>query len=241
MQSQQSIGNHIPLEALCYGKAVQAYLQERYGLEQADEIWEKVRRQYAEWLSALPDYGGKRNGHARAIYGGLLVFALYVSLPDQPPVCELQDFVQRLFMSPFTRLGRIFNLNRAADMWLIDKIFRLSGNRDRRDIRTWSAGFVNVDIPYDHEHHAARYCFTQCPNAAFARTHGLLHVLPLLCNSDFFGIEELNGRLIRRSTCGNGDVCDYLVVGRCNPIAAEYKTVTDEQGFLVSRKKGEEV
>ena len=98
-------------------------------------------------------------------------------------------------------------------------------------------GFVNIDTPYDKEHHAARYSFTQCPNAEFAKKHGLLHILPLLCNSDFFGISEIHGTLIRCGTCGNSDVCDYLVVGSDNPMAAEYVTVSDEQGFLVSRKR----
>ena len=82
-----------------------------------------------------------------------------------------------------------------------------------------------------------RYSFTQCPNAEFAKKHGLLHVLPLLCNSDFFGISEIHGTLIRCGTCGNSDVCDYLVVGCKNPIAAEYQTVPDGQGFLVSKKR----
>ena len=43
--------------------------------------------------------------------------------------------------------------------------------------------------------------------------------------------------MIRCGTCGNSNVCDFLVVGSSNPIAAEYETVTDEQGFLVSRKR----
>ena len=72
--------------------------------------------------------------------------------------------------------------------------------------------------------------------AEFAKSHGLLHVLPLLCNSDFFGISEIHGRLIRCGTCGNSDKCDYLVVGSKNEMTAEYETVTDEQGFLVSRR-----
>ena len=41
----------------------------------------------------------------------------------------------------------------------------------------------------------------------------------------------------RCATCGNSDVCDYLVVGCKNPIAAEYQTVPDGQGFLVSKKR----
>ncbi len=228
---------HMTIEQLPYGKPVQSWLKDRYGETEAKQIWEQTQQNYRNYLLDLPDYGGSKNGHARAIYGGLLIFALYPALPDQPPVSELQDFVQNLFMGPFTKLGKIFDLNRPSHMWLIDKVFRRSGNRDRKDIRNYPDGFINIDAPYDKEHRAARYSFTQCPNAEFAKKHGLLPVLPLLCNSDFFGISEIHGTLIRCGTCGNSDVCDYLVVGCNNPIAAEYQTVPDGQGFLVSRKR----
>lgn len=228
--------DHIPIERLPYSRRVKEWLINRYG-RQADEIWEAVKSNYDSYLTDLPDYGGRKNGHAKAIYGGLLIFALYPALPDHPPVSELGDFVQNLFMEPFVKLGKVFNLNRPSNMRLIDKIFRKSGNRDRKDIKKYPDGFVNADVPYDKERRAARYYFTQCPNAEFAKSHGLIHVLPLLCNSDFFGIEQIHGQLIRCGTCGNGDRCDYLVVGSKNPIAGEYKTVTDENGFLVSRKE----
>ncbi len=231
--------NHIPVEQLPYGEQVRNWLKERYGETEGNRIWKQTQENYQNYLPDLPDYGGSKNGHAKAIYGGLLVFALYTALPDCPPVSELQDFVQNMFMAPFTKLGKIFDLNRSFDMWLIDKVFRKSGNRDRKDAVRYPKGFINVDVPYDKEHHAARYSFTQCPNAEFAKKHGLLHVLPLLCNSDYFGIHEIHGQLIRCGTCGNSDVCDYLVVGSDNPVAKEYETISDEQGFLISRKKQE--
>ncbi len=226
------------LEDLPYCEAVRRWLTDRYG-DEAGPIWRQVEANYASCLAESPDYGGKKNGHANAIYGGLLIFALYTALPDHPPISELTDFVQNLFMSPFTKLGKVFDLNRPLDMWLIDKVFRRSGNRDRRDIRKYSDGFVNVDEPYDREHRAARYSFTRCPNAEFAKKHGLLHVLPLLCNCDYFGISEIHGTLIRCGTCGNSERCDYCVVGNRNPLADEYEIVRDEHGFLVSRKKTE--
>ena len=229
--------DHIRLCDLPYSKAARRFLADRYGENEAAPIWEAVQMQYDIWLDDLPDYGGRKNGHAMAIYGGLMVFTLYVSLPDRPPIAELQGFVQQMFMAPFIKLGRVINLNRSADMWLIDKVFRRSGNRDRRDIAAWPAGFVNEDLPYDRERHAAGYRFTQCPNAEFAKRHGLLNVLPLLCNCDFFGIGQIHGQLIRQGTCGNSTVCDYLVVGSENPIAQAYETVTDDAGFLVSRRK----
>ncbi len=231
------MARHMTIAELPYGKPVQKWLKGRYGATMAKKIWEQTEENYGNYLPDLPDYGGSQNGHARAIYGGLLIFALYPALPDKPPISELQDFVETLFMGPFTKLGKIINLNRPFCMWLIDKIFRRSGNRDRRDILRYPAGFINVDTPYDKEHQAARYSFTQCPNAEFAKKHNLLHVLPLLCNSDFFGIGEIHGQLIRCGTCGNSAACDYLVVGSNNQLAKEYETVTDEKGYLVSRKR----
>ena len=229
--------DHIALLDNPYRKPVKKWLVERYGKQDAASIWEGVAQNYGTYLAEAPEYGGKKNGHARAIYGALLVFALYAALPDSPPVSELQDFVQNMFMGPFVALGKVFDLNRAPCMWLIDKVFHSTGDRYRRDIVTWPSGFVNVSEPYDREHHASRYHFTQCPVAEFAKAHGLTHVLPLMCNSDFFGIEQIGGQLIRRGTCGNAGRCDYLVVGSHNPMAAEWETVTDEGGFLVSRRR----
>ena len=229
--------SHIPIGQNPYRIPVRQWHVRRYGAEQAEGIWSRVTENYNTYLADLPDFGGKKNGHASAIYGGLLVFALYPALPDQPPISELQNYVQTMFMGPFTKLGKVFNLNRSLDMRLINMVFRRSGDKDRKQINAWPAGFINISEPYDREHHAARYHFTQCPNAEFAKSHGLLHVLPLLCNSDFFGIREIHGQLIRCGTCGNSDRCDYLVVGNRNPIAKEYETVTDEGGYLVSRKR----
>ena len=229
--------NHIQLKELTYARQVRAFLADRYGPEAARDIWLRVEQRYAGWLPELPVTGGKKGGHARAVYGGLLVFALCDSLPDRPPIGELQGFVQEMFMAPFAKLGRIIDLNRPLDMRLIGRVFQRSGNRDRREIQRWPGGFVNIGAPYDARHRASRYCFTQCPNAAFASAHGLLHVLPLMCNCDFYGISQIHGRLIRRGTCGNSDRCDYLVVGDRSPVAEEYDTVADGQGFLVSRKK----
>ena len=37
--------------------------------KKADRIWEKTVQNYDGYLPDLPDYEGKKNGHARAIYG----------------------------------------------------------------------------------------------------------------------------------------------------------------------------
>lgn len=220
-----------------YKKSIRAWLKDRYGEAEMEKIWEQTQKNYIAFLKDLPDYGGAKNGHALAIYGGLLIFSLYPALPDQPPISELQDFVNHIFMGSFTKLGKIFNLNRSFDMFLIDRIFKKVGAKDRKQYQMYPEGFCNVGEPYDKKNHAARYHFTKCPNAEFAKAHDMLHILPLLCNSDFFGISEIHGQLIRCGTCGNSDRCDYCIVGSDNPMAKEYELVDDEMGFLVSRKK----
>lgn len=76
-----------------------------------------------------------------------------------------------------------------------------------------------------------RYRFTQCPIANFARAHGLLHLMPPLCNMDYTAMELLHGALLRRSTCANGCMCDYRVVGDKHPDAKKYPRKTDAAGY----------
>ena len=90
---------------------------------------------------------------------------MYPLLPDNPPVEELQEFVTNLFMSGFKRLGKVINLNRSFDMRLINKVFQMVGKKDRKQYAQYPACFCNVSEPYDKKNHAARYHFTQFPNA----------------------------------------------------------------------------
>lgn len=149
---------------------------------------------------------------------------------------KLQEFVTHLFMGPFEKLEKIFNLNRSFDMWLIDKVFHIVGHKDRKQYLQYPTTFCNASKPYDKENHVARYHFLQCPNAEFAKKYNLMHVLPLFCNADYWGISQLHGTLIRQGTCGNCDKCDYCIVGSKNPMAKKYEIVKDENGFLVSQK-----
>ena len=109
---------------------VQEQLNKRYGSDEGQKIRNATCKQYNHYLKEIPDYGGKKNAHALAIYGSIIIFSLYPLLPDHPPVEELQEFVTHLFMGPFEKLGKIFNLNRSFDIGLIDKVFHIVGHKD---------------------------------------------------------------------------------------------------------------
>ena len=76
------ITDHIQIKDLPYCKTVRKWLFDRYGQE-ADQIWTETVNNYNGYLEDLPDYGGKKNGHAKAIYGGLLIFALYPAFEER--------------------------------------------------------------------------------------------------------------------------------------------------------------
>ena len=67
------IMNHLTIKQLPYGKTVGKWLKDRYGVEEANRIWRKTRKNYQNYLSDLPDYGGRKNGHA----DDLLTFILW--------------------------------------------------------------------------------------------------------------------------------------------------------------------
>ena len=69
------------------------------------------------------------------------------------------------------------------------------------------------------------------PVAEFAKAHGYLNIMPAFCNCDYPAMEYINAALIRKHTCANSDVCDYLIVGDESKTAKEHPKETDEQGY----------
>ena len=68
-----------------------------------------------------------------------------------------------------------------------------------------------------------------------AKEHGLLEVMPALCNPDFEGMELLHARLVRTTTCANGCKCDYAICGDRDPYLKEHPEYRDAQGYRRNR------
>ena len=75
-------------------------------------------------------------------------------------------------MGSFKTVGKLFNMNRKADLCLLAGIMKSVGKKDAASIRKKPDGFINVQTPFDKENGIIRYKFTQCPNAEFAKKHG---------------------------------------------------------------------
>ncbi len=213
-------------------KLIKKYLYNEFGKVKAEILWEKIQLKYVEYVNDCPDIGGKKNNHAAAIYGSLFIFAFCeVAVPNKK-IEELQPLVYKIFMEDsFQMLGKIFDLNKQSHMKLANKVFTKVGQKDQLQAKQYPAGFITITEPFDEEHQAIRYHFTQCPNAEFAKKHGLTKWMPLFCNCDYLAMRELGCELIRHETCTNGNKCDYCMVGSHNPIVKKYPLKIDEDGL----------
>lgn len=213
-------------------KMIREYLYREFGKDRAEELWEKIQLKYVEYVNDSPDVGGKKNNHAAAIYGSLIVFAFCETAVPDRRVEELQPLVYRIFMEDsFKMLGRLFDLNKPSHMRLANKVFTKSGQTDQRQAKQYPEGFIAVTEPFDEKHQAVRYHFTQCPVAEFAKKHGLTKWMPLFCNCDYLAMSELGCELIRHGTCTNQDKCDYYMVGSSNPIVKEHPRKVNQDGL----------
>ena len=214
-------------------KCVQKLLRRYYDERTAAGLWEKIQLQYCEFLKDEPALGGVKM--TTSIYDPILIFAWYQVIPDKPPLEDVQQDVYECFMSAFSLLGKVFDLNRKLDSRLANRIFQKTSDIRVEEIRRFPDSFRMGG--YTYADGVVRYCFTQCPNAEFAKRHHMEDVLPLMCNCDHLAMRALHATLIREGTCCTADRCDYCIVGDRHPLAATYDLVKAENGLLLSVKK----
>ena len=216
-------------------RCVKKLLARWYDKPTAEVLWERIQLKYCDFLKDEPPLGGLKM--TASVYDPILIFAWYDVVPDKPPLADIQQDVFDCFMSGFDVLGKIFNLNRRADNRLANLAFRNAADLREKEIAEHPASFRMGGYDYDRENGVVRYCFTQCPNAEFAKRHHMEDVLPVMCNCDHMAMERLRAVLIREGTCVTSDRCDYLIAGDRNPVAAEYERRTADNGLWISVKK----
>ena len=91
--------------------------------------------------------------------------------------------------------------------------------------------------PYDPAL-GARYRFTSCPIADFARRHGYEALMPAMCNPDYPTLGAMHGGLIRTSTCANGPYCDYWIVGDQSPLLKHHPLKQNAAGYWYNEGPG---
>ncbi len=222
---------------VCYSKAAKEVIQKRlkkqFSETEADRLWEKIQLKYVEYLKKLPYLGGAKDSHNRAggTYDCIALFAYYETLDRKPSIQEIYDMNNEIFLPPFKKLGKLFNINHGWQLKLMNFIFEMTAKNDQKKEAVCPAGYVMRTEPFD-PNKGIHYRFEQCPIAEFAKANDLLEIMPAICNGDYPAMELLHAGLIRQTTCANGTKCDYWIVGDKSPYLKKYPRKTDEKGYF---------
>lgn len=218
-----------------YSKACKKQVQQKIALhyppEQREAVWEQVQLQYVAFLKDWrTDLGGKKNFHngAGGNYDCVALMSYYVVCKAVTSLDEIEEMEGELFLPAFRKLCFV-DVNKPFWKRLLHRSFLSAKKRCDR----WG-DFVMHVAPYE-VNKPIYYEFTRCPTAEFAKEHGLLEVMPALCNPDFKGMELLHARLVRTTTCANGCKCDYAICGDRGPYLKEHPEYRDAQGYQRNR------
>lgn len=217
---------HVLYSPACKTEILKAIAQ-HYPTDQVDAIWEAVQHQYAEYLKNYrTDLGGKANFHntVAGTYDCIALFSYYTVCRDATSIDEIETMNNNLLLPPFRKLAFV-NCNNELHKRLMRFSFAIAAKKCRR----WPDYAMHVDTYRKGE--PIRYEFTSCPIAEFAREHGLLDVLPAICNGDYPAMELMHARLVRKTTCGNGTVCDYTIYGDQDERLAGHPEYVNDEGY----------
>ncbi len=130
-----------------------------------------------------------------------------------------------LFLPAFKNL-KFVDCNKPIYKKLMYWSFALS----KKKCDKWDDFDMNV-APYKKDE-PIYYELTKCPIADFAREHNLSEVMPAMCNPDYTAMELIHARLVRKTTCANGCVCDYTICGdKDEEYLKQHEEYIDDEGY----------
>ena len=215
-----------------YSKPCKREIREKIALhyppDEREAVWERVQRQYVDFLADWrTDLGGKRNFHNGicGTYDCIALISYYKICREVTSLAEIEVMIGAMLLPPFRRLGRFVNCNRPFFRRLLYRAFLGAKRRCDR----WRDYDMHV-APYD-EAKPIYYEFTTCPTAEFAKRNGVTEVMPALCNVDYDAMELLHAKLVRTTTCVDGCRCDYTICGDRDEYLKSHPEYRDEAGF----------
>ncbi len=212
-------------------KLIRAAIARHYPESEREAVWERVQRQYADYLADWDeDLGGKRNFHngVGGNYDCVALMSYYTVCRSVTDLAEIEAMEGDLFLPAFRKL-RFVDCSKPFFKKLMYRAFQNA----KRQCDKWGDYVMNL-APYDPEK-PIYYEFTRCPAAEFAKAHGLTEVMPALRNPDFEGMELIGARLVRKTTCASGCRCDYTICGDRDPYLKDHPEIRDEAGYRRNR------
>lgn len=214
-------------------KQIQAKIALHYPENEREAVWERVQRQYVEFLSDWrTDLGGSKNFHnggAGGTYDCIALMAYYTVCRDVTSLAEIEEMEGELLLPAFRKLSKFVDCNKT----LFKKLMYRAFQNAEKQCAKWHDYEMHV-APFEKDE-PIYYEFTACPAAEFAIKHGLTDIMPALCNVDYTAMELLHAKLVRKTTCSNGCKCDYTICGDRDPYLNDHPEYRDEMGYRRNR------
>ena len=143
-------GNELQFDRSChvlYSKPCRREIQQKIALHypeaEREAVWERVQRQYVDFISDWrTDLGGRKNFHngAGGNYDCVTLMAYYVVCKEVTSLAEIEEMEGNLFLPTFRILSKFVDCNKPLFRKLMHKSFRnakkhrmrADGNRDCR-------------------------------------------------------------------------------------------------------------
>ena len=96
-------------------RQIRAKIALHYPEEQREAVWERVQRQYAEYLSDWrTDLGGSRNFHngVGGTYDCIAIMSFYAVCRDSVTFREIEEIEENLILPAFRRLSKFADCNK---------------------------------------------------------------------------------------------------------------------------------
>ncbi len=219
-----------------YSKTCEKVIRNRisihYPMEEQENMWTKVQMQYVSYLKDLrTDLGGKKNFHNRGAggtYDGIALLSYYSVCKDVTSFEEIEKMEEVIVLPGFQRL-RFVDFNKSIYKKLMHAAFEKTKKQcDKYNDYKMKVDSYKKDKPLYSE-------FTSCPLAEFAKAHGLTGIMPALCNVDYKCMEIMHAKLIRKTTCANGERCDYMICQDKDKEIEEHPEYVDCEGYRRNR------
>lgn len=208
-------------------KEFQKKIALHYPPDERENVWEKVQKQYVHFLSDWrTDLGGKKNFHngRGGNYDCIALMAYYAVCKNVTCIAEIEEMEGNLFLGAFRKM-KFVDCNKP----FFKKLMYMAFLNAKKQCDKWGDFKMNI-APYE-KGKPIYYEFTECPAAEFAKKHGLSEIMPALCNPDFEAMECIHARLVRKTTCANGEKCDYTICGDHDEYLKRHPEYRDENGY----------
>lgn len=189
------------------------FVRERFP-DEAKVINSRAEAVYQKLSGEAPDIGGRRNIMAGNLYQ-FLTFLAYYEATDRRITKEDIRTVVGWMLDDMRFIGRVIDMNKRGWWRIFYGIMRPYAAKVQRMKAKgrWGNTWTLLVNPEKHDSGFSIH-LVGCPLYDFAKAHGYMDILPMMCQIDHDIAALMHARLIREHTIAmGGECCDYWYVG----------------------------